>query len=192
MLEVVLTALKSFAGGLLDAVASSLLPGRRRTRKHGQGGTRPKRPARRPSGPRRSPGAPTGPSGVRELRILPRFEYAPRNDGLADPGEVVWAWVPFEDDPSQGKDRPVLVLGHAGQDLAVVTLTSKDHGRGVGHRGDRVYMDIGTGAWDQSRRPSEARVDRVIAISPSAVRREGARVERAVFEQVAQAVTQLH
>ena len=33
--------------------------------------------------------------------------YAPKPDGRPDPGEVVWAWVPYEDDSSQGKDRPV-------------------------------------------------------------------------------------
>ena len=32
--------------------------------------------------------------------------YAPEMDGEPDPGEVVWAWVPYEDDPAQGKDRP--------------------------------------------------------------------------------------
>jgi len=26
--------------------------------------------------------------------------YAPERDGQPDPGEVVWAWVPYEDDPS--------------------------------------------------------------------------------------------
>ena len=36
--------------------------------------------------------------------------YAPDPDGDPDPGEIVWTWVPFEDDPSQGKDRPVLVV----------------------------------------------------------------------------------
>ena len=36
--------------------------------------------------------------------------YAPEIDGEPDPGEVVWAWVPYEEDPSQGTDRPVLVL----------------------------------------------------------------------------------
>ena len=36
--------------------------------------------------------------------------YAPEIDGEPDPGEVVWAWVPYEDDPTQGKDRPVLLL----------------------------------------------------------------------------------
>ena len=38
----------------------------------------------------------------------------PEQDGEADPGEVVWAWVPFEDDPGQGKDRPVLVIARDG------------------------------------------------------------------------------
>ena len=28
--------------------------------------------------------------------------YAPEADGQPDPGEVVWAWVPYEDDPTQG------------------------------------------------------------------------------------------
>jgi len=30
------------------------------------------------------------------------IEYAPERDGEADPGEVVWTWVPYEDDPTQG------------------------------------------------------------------------------------------
>ena len=33
---------------------------------------------------------------------------------------MVWAWVPYEDDPAQGKDRPVLVL--ARQDGMLVCL----------------------------------------------------------------------
>ena len=30
--------------------------------------------------------------------------YAPEADGEPDPGEVVWTYVSYEDDPSQGKD----------------------------------------------------------------------------------------
>ena len=37
--------------------------------------------------------------------------YAPDLDGRADPGEIVWTWVVYEDDPTRGKDRPVLVVG---------------------------------------------------------------------------------
>src|SRR3954465_3472466 len=39
-----------------------------------------------------------------------KTSYAPKPDGNPDPGEVVWTWVPFEEDYSQGKDRPVLLI----------------------------------------------------------------------------------
>jgi hypothetical protein len=53
--------------------------------------------------------------------------YAPELDGDPDPGEVVWAWIPYEDDPQQGKDRPVIVVGWDEKDLVVVPLTTKAH-----------------------------------------------------------------
>ena len=45
------------------------------------------------------------------------LEYNPELDGQADPGEVVWTWVAYEDDPRQGKDRPVVVVGRRGRVL---------------------------------------------------------------------------
>ena len=45
-----------------------------------------------------------------------RIAYTPDMDGDADPGEVVWAWVPYEEDPNRGKDRPVVVIGRASTD----------------------------------------------------------------------------
>ena len=95
-----------------------------------------------------------------------RLQYAPALDGDADPGEIVWAWVPFEDDPSQGKDRPVLVIGREADDLLGLMLTSKDHSRDAAleARRGRVWMDIGAGAWDSRRRPSEVRLDRVLRL----------------------------
>jgi hypothetical protein len=45
-----------------------------------------------------------------------RLSYAPELDGAADPGEVVWARVAFEEDPSRDKDRPVLVVGRKDAD----------------------------------------------------------------------------
>ena len=45
------------------------------------------------------------------------IEYSPSLDGDPDPGEVVWAWVAYEDDPTQGKDRPVVVIGRRGSGL---------------------------------------------------------------------------
>ena len=50
-------------------------------------------------------------------------------DGDPDPGEIVWTWVPYEEDPEVGKDRPVLVVAHMGSDVAAVQMTSMDHDR---------------------------------------------------------------
>jgi len=119
-----------------------------------------------------------------------RIEYAPDPDGNADPGEIVWTWVPFEEDHSKGKDRPVLIIGRDGPWLLGLQLTSKDHDRDAADeaRWGRRWMDIGTGAWDRKRRPSEVRLDRILRIDPGAVRREGATLDRKRFEAVARSL----
>lgn len=113
--------------------------------------------------------------------------YAPSDNGVPDPGEIVWAWVPFEEDHTQGKDRPVLVVGLRERRLLALMLTSQDHDGDARDeaRYGRYWVDIGTGAWDRQRRPSEVRVDRVLQLDPSAVRREGARLDAARFAAVA-------
>ena len=102
--------------------------------------------------------------------------YEPDIDGEADPGEVVWGWVPYEDDPHQGKDRPVLVIGRDGDDLLALQLTSKDHDRDAEDeaRYGRYWMDVGSGGWDREHRPSEVRLDRLLRMRETEVRREGA------------------
>jgi hypothetical protein len=121
----------------------------------------------------------------------PRLRYAPRADGRPDPGEVVWTWVPYEDDPSQGKDRPVLVIGDEGDRLLALQLTSRDHDVDAAqeHSVGREWMDIGTGAWDAQRRPSEVRLNRLLRIDPADVRREGAALSREMFDAVIEAAT---
>jgi hypothetical protein len=120
--------------------------------------------------------------------------YAPSADGQADPGEVVWAWVPFEEGDGRGKDRPVLVVGRAAGLLLALQMTSQDHDRDTGDeaRFGRIWMDVGAGAWDVRGRPSEVRLDRVLRLAPDAVRREGARLDRRRFEEVATALRRLH
>ena len=136
-------------------------------------------PARR--GPARRPG--TSPSrvvpGGRRTALL---AYSPSVDGRPDPGEIVWTWVPYEDDPSQGKDRPVLLVGREGDALLGLMLTSRDRNN-AGDRDDR-YVDIGTGAWDPQGRPSEVKVDRLLRIRPGDVRREGAVLPRRRYDEV--------
>ena len=120
--------------------------------------------------------------------------YTPEPDGLPDPGEVVWAWVPYEDDPSQGKDRPVLVVGRDGTDLLCLQLTSKDHDRDAEDEGrhGRFWMDVGSGDWDRERRPSEVRLDRLLRLQEAEVRREGAALDRSVFDAVVAAAGEHH
>ena len=120
--------------------------------------------------------------------------YEPNPDGLPDPGEVVWAWVAYEDDPSQGKDRPVLLVGRDGDDLLGLQLTSKDHDRDAedAARYGRYWMDVGNGAWDREDRDSEVRLDRLLRLPASEVRREGAALERTVFDAVISAARQHH
>lgn len=112
-----------------------------------------------------------------------RIEYTPRLDGDPDPGEIVWAWVPFEDDPTLGKDRPVVIIGRRGEVLSGVALTSKP--------GD-LWVDVGTGDWDPRHRRSYAKVDRLLDLDPYAIRREGSILNRRQFDQVVDAVVRLH
>jgi hypothetical protein len=116
--------------------------------------------------------------------------YAPRTDGRPDPGEVVWTWVPYEDDPRRGKDRPVLLIGREGRVLLGLMLTSKDHDRDAKQeaRWGRHWVDIGSGGWDVRRRPSEVRVDRILRVDPAKVRREGATLDRERFDAVVAAM----
>lgn len=113
--------------------------------------------------------------------------YRPDLDGEPDPGEIVWAWVPYEEDHTRGKDRPVLVVGHDGPALLALMLSSRDHDARPDTRGGR-WLDLGTGDWDARRRPSEVRLDRVLRLAPQDVRREGAVLDRARFDAVTAAL----
>ena len=134
--------------------------------------------------------APSDPGRARDWDGPVQISWAPHKDGKADPGEVVWTFVPFEEDPSVGKDRPVVVVGRPvggrGGDLAVVMLSSQDHS------GDPRWLVLGAGGWDPQGRVSSVRLDRVLAVAPHAVRREGAALERDRFDRVGAALRARH
>jgi hypothetical protein len=137
----------------------------------------PPRAPRSGEGPRPSSGgARTAPSRDRARRVA----YAPDLDGAADPGEIVWTWVPFEEDDGRGKDRPVLVVGREGRDLVGLMLSSQSE-----RADDRNWVGIGSGAWDGQGRPSYVRLDRVIEVGEHEIRREGAVLDEARFDRVA-------
>ena len=116
------------------------------------------------------------PTAYRARKIV----YSPDLDGRADPGEIVWTWVVYEDDPSQGKDRPVLVVGRDRSTLLGLMLSSQQD-----HVSDRNWVGIGTGSWDYDGRASWVRLDMVLDVPEEGIRREGAILEQTIFETVA-------
>jgi hypothetical protein len=121
----------------------------------------------------------------RQVAALQRRQlmYAPDLDGQADPGEVVWTWVNYEDDPRQGKDRPVLVVGRESRTLFGLMLSSQ-HDRD----GQRNWLALGPGTWDAENRPSWVRLDRVLTMREDNIRREGAVLDVARFDRVCRAL----
>ena len=137
--------------------------------------------APKPSAPA-STGASDGSDYPGDYRDMINFEYSPSLDGDADPGEIVWTWVPFEEDHSQGKDRPVLLVGRDGEYLLALMMTSKDHNNR--EHADSNYLDIGSGPWDPQGRASEVKLNRVIRVRPDSMRREGAIMPEDTFRLI--------
>lgn len=154
------------------------------------GSSAPKPSAPKPSASTRSASTTSASAGSDypgDYRDIINFEYSPSLDGDADPGEIVWTWVPFEEDHSQGKDRPVLLVGRDGEYLLALMMTSKDHNNR--EHADPNYLDIGSGPWDPQGRASEVKLNRVIRVRPDAMRREGAIMPEDTFRLIERAWT---
>src|ERR1700750_2374783 len=96
-------------GDLIKTAADVMTSGRR------QSGTPSREAGRR--GRRRPASTPTARSSSSSPAAAPpgnhgpvRMSSSPQTHGAPDPGEVVWTWVPFEENDGRGKDRPVLVV----------------------------------------------------------------------------------
>lgn len=125
-------------------------------------------------------GRPVTQNSVPTAQRARKLVYGPDLDGRADPGEIVWTWVVYEEDPTRGKDRPVLVVGRDRRTLLGLMLSSQEH-----HRDDREWVGIGSGSWDYEGRASWVRLDRVLDVPEEGIRREGAILAREIFETVA-------
>ncbi|GGJ95707.1 hypothetical protein GCM10010123_26990 [Pilimelia anulata] len=124
---------------------------------------------------------------VPTAQLARHVDYQPQLDGAADPGEVVWTLVAYEEDPTRAKDRPVLVVGRDGRSLLGLMLSSN------GERdGQRDWLGIGSGPWDGAGRPSWVRLDRVLVVPEHGIRREGAVLDRERFDTVAAALRRDH
>lgn len=107
--------------------------------------------------------------------------YSPDLDGRADPGEIVWAWVPYEDEPDHGKDRPLLVVGRHTDTLRALMLSSKRHE-------NADWLELGAGHWDSDGRVSYLRLDRLFELGEADIRREGSILDESRFTFVAAAL----
>ena len=127
----------------------------------------------------RAPAPPPARGGAHDYSGRVHWEYSPELDGDPDPGEVVWTWVAFEEDASVGKDRPVAIVGRTDDRRLVALMLSS-----VDHRGDGGWVSIGAGPWDRQGRESWVRRDRILAVPAAAVRREGAVLSRAAYDDI--------
>ena len=71
----------------------------------------------------------------------------------------------------------MVIIGRRGSNLVGVPLTSKQHD-------NEAQVPVGTGSWDREGRPSYAKLERLLEIDPQQVRREGAVLSRAHFDDV--------
>lgn len=74
----------------------------------------------------------------------------------------------------------MLVVGRDRSVLLGLMLSSQDH-----HRNDPNWISIGSGTWDYDDRVSWVRLDRVLDVPEEGIRREGAILEREIFDLVA-------
>ena len=125
---------------------------------------------------------------VHSAAVAATLEYSPDLDGLADPGEIVWAWVPYEEDPERGKDRPLLVVGRHHRSLLGLMLSSKEPDD---HELDD-WLDLGSGKWDRDGRHSYLRLDRVFELAEDDIRREGSVLEPERFSKVVDVLRTRH
>ncbi len=128
-------------------------------------------------------------SGTTTVRVDPeriddlRIAYAPERDGAPDAGEIIWTWVPYEENDGRGKDRPLLVIGRrSAERVYAVRLTSKPHD------GDRDYLSIGSGAWDSQGRESWVDIEQLYSVHETGLRREAAVLDRTRYGRVAAAL----
>lgn len=162
---------------LRDVVRHLVRPSQRRQR------------PRRPAAPRGDSPGRSGPYATTQAHSVSTVHtsYNPSTDGDPDPGEIVWTWVPYEENDGRGKDRPVLIVAQEpGGTLLAVQLSSQNHDD------QPDWVPVGTGRWDGEGRPSWAGIDRVLRVHPQGMRREAAALDREPFDAVVTALRRRH
>lgn len=126
------------------------------------------------------------PNAIADFQVFPTAAcprsifYAPNMDGQVDPGEVVWFWVPDEKSEAKLTERALVVVGrHANLVLGLITSPNPMHAL------SEKWIDIGSGPWDDAGRKSWLRLDKVIKVPETAIRRQGAVIPLQRFHLIA-------
>ncbi|MGO2520669.1 MAG: type II toxin-antitoxin system PemK/MazF family toxin [Microbacterium sp.] len=171
---------------IASAIFTALIDGMSRSRKSAPG--HPRSSSRSPSKPSAAQEAGRE-QGSETVRVDPEridqlsVQYTPEKDGSPDSGEIIWTWVPYEENDGRGKDRPVLVIGRQSANrVYAVRMTSKAHDR------DRDYLSIGSGAWDSQGRESWVDIEQLYLVHEEGMRREAAILDRGRYDRVASAL----
>lgn len=106
--------------------------------------------------------------------------YSPDMDGQADPGEVVWIPLQLEGETAALRERGVVVVGRQGQHLLGMLISTRTE-----HADQPEWLFIGSGSWNEDPKPSWVRIDRVLLVPESGIRRAGAVMPRKRFELIA-------
>lgn len=137
----------------------------------------------------------TGSSRAREAATVARpsenyaraIVYAPDMDGQADCGEIVWAPVQLNNAEEAPKERAVVVVGRQRQTLLGLLISQRKE-----HRNEPNWEPIGANSYSSEREPSWVRIDRVIEVPESGIRRGGAVMPQKRFEIIAARLREEH
>lgn len=106
--------------------------------------------------------------------------YAPDMDGHADSGEIVYAPVRLDGETAESHERAVVVIGRHRQELLGALISADER-----HADDHRWLYIGTGSYESGARPSWVRLDKVLIVPESGIRRSGTVLPRRRFERIA-------
>lgn len=106
--------------------------------------------------------------------------YSPDMDGQADPGEVVWIPLQLEGEHAELRERGVVVVGRQEQYLLGMLISTRTE-----HEDQPEWLFMGSGSWNEDPKPSWVRIDRVLLVPESGIRRAGAVMPRKRFELIA-------
>ncbi|VEH09218.1 PemK-like protein [Corynebacterium kutscheri] len=104
--------------------------------------------------------------------------YAPDMDGQVDPGEIVWFIAPV--DKHSGEERAMVVIARTGDTVYGLLISANAH-----HDKEETWLDIGAGPWNKKGHNAWVRLDKVITVPETSLRREGSVIPQQRFDRIA-------